>query len=416
MIQKTKYFIKSDLFQNSSIYFIITFVGKIIPFAIMPLMTTYLSPKEYGIAATYQVYVVLFGLIIGFELNRYLDVYYFKLPKEEYKKYLSTILSVVLLSSMVVFGVTMIVMNFVTIPNISFLWIATIPLIIMFKFIFMVNDGLLRNEENPIAYGKYSITETLIYSLVALGLACFFHSWTSKAYSFVLAMIVLGGFSYFRLRRDYDIKFYINRDILKKAMIFSAPFVFGLNLANIIYANSDKIILLHFYDYTVVGIFAVALVFASITGFVTDSFMKAWVPIFYKKLKNSDKEVDKQSFYIFIGLSIVSLLTIYILTIIMPYMIDAKYYDALNIMPYIAVAYILRVGEQLLLYYINYYEKTNVLYGVIVLTILSSIIFAYFLVKYYGIVGMAISINIFFLFKIIYYWITVIKIRTGLLK
>jgi len=404
MINKTKYFLKSNLFKNSSIYFIVTFMGKIIPFIIIPLMTVYLTPKEYGIAATYQMYVVLFGLIIGFELNRYLDVYYFKVPKEEFKKYLSTILSVVLLSSLAVFGITTIVMNFITVPSISFFWIATIPLIIMFKFTFMINDGLLRNEENPIAYGKYTITETLISSLVALGLAYFLHSWTSKAYSFIVAMIVLGGFSYFRLKKEYDIKFYINRDILKKAVIFSTPFVFGLNLANIIYANSDKVILLHFYDYTVVGVFAIALVFASITGFVTDSFMKAWVPIFYKKLKNNDKKVDKQSFYIFIGLGIVSLFTIYILTIIMPYMIDAKYYDALDIMPYIAVAYILRVGDQLLLQYINYYEKTFVLYAIIIIAIMSCIVFAYFFVDIYGIIGMAFAINLFYILLIAYYF------------
>jgi O-antigen/teichoic acid export membrane protein len=371
-------------------------------------------PKEYGIAATYQMCVTLIALIIGFELNRYLDIYYFKVSKEKFEEYLSTIISTVLVSSTIGFVLLLFIMQFINIPNISYIWIVTIPLIVIFKFVFGINDTLLRNEERALAYGKYTISETFIFSVGALMLAYFFHSWTSKAYSFLAAMFILGIFSYYRLKVEYNLRFYLDKQILKKAFIYSAPFVFGLNLANIIFANSDKIILLHFYDYSVVGIFAVAFVFASITGFVTDSFMKAWTPVFYKKLQANDKNVDKQSFYVFAGLGLVSLVSIYFLTLIMPYMINEKYYDALDVMPYIAFGYIFRVGEQLLLYYINFYEQTNVLYGVVVLTILSSIVFAYFLVQEYGMIGMAISINIFFIFKIGYYFNIVRKIRKGI--
>jgi len=411
IILKLRQLFTSVLFKNTSLYFTISFISKIIPFMILPLMTRYLPPLEYGIAATYQMYFMLFSLLIGFELNRYLDIYYFKVSKEEFEKYLSTVLSVVLVSSLVCFIITTFMTQFISLDVISFVWIAIIPLIVIFKFTFTINDSLYRNEENPIGYGRYTIAETLIQSLGALFLAYMFHSWTSKAYSFVLVMVLLGGLSYFRLKKQYSLKFYINKDILKKAIIYSAPFVFGLNLANVIFANSDKVILKYFYDYKVVGIYAIAFAFASITGFVTDSFMKAWVPVFYKKLQNNDKNVDRESFYIFIGLSLVSIVTIYILKIIMPYMIDIKYHDAIEIMPYIAIAYIFRLSEQLLLYYINFYERTNVLYVVVILTVLSSVVFAVLLVEKYGIIGMAISVNLFFIFKTIYYFNVLYKIR-----
>lgn len=411
MILKNKNFFKSNLFRNGSIYFIITFVSKIIPFMIIPLMTKYLTPKEYGVSAIYQMYIVLFGLVIGFELNRYLEIYYFKVSSDKFKDYISTIISAVFIFAFIVFFISFIIMNYIiTISNISFIWIVIIPFIIIFKFIFTINDSLLRNEENPIVYGKYTILEALIYSLGSLLLAYLFHNWTSKAYSFILTMIILGTSSYIRLRKFYNIKFSIDKQILKKALLYSAPFVFGLNLANIIFSNSDKIILLHFYNYKIVGIFAVAFVFASITGFVTDSFMKAWIPIFYKKLKNNDKNVNKESFLIFISLGIITIIVIFILKIIMPYMIDIKYSNAIEIMPYIAVAYIFRIGEQLLLYYINFYEITNSLYGIIVLTIFSNIICAYFFVQEYGIIGMAIAINMFFILKIIYY-LSLLKLK-----
>ena len=376
-------------------------------------MTSYLDPTEYGLAAMYQLFVVAFALIIGFELNRYLDVFYFKVPKEEFEKQLSTIVSSVTISSFVVFILTFLVMQFVVVPGIHFVWIVTIPLIVLFKFVFTVNDCLLRNEENAVGYGKYTIANTVIYSLVALGLAYLFHDWTSKAYSFVASMLPLGMLSYFRLRRDYNLNFHINKDILKKALIFSAPFVFGLNLANIVWANSDKIILLHFYDYRVVGTFAVALVFASITGFVTDSFMKAWVPLFYKRLQIGDENIHAQSLYVFLGLSVVSIITIFILTKIMPYMVNEKFYDAIDIMPYIAVAWIPRIGVQILLNYLNFHELTKYFYFDVVLAIFSGFIISYCLVSEYGVIGMAVSLNIYFVFRFIYYMFLIVKFNRG---
>lgn len=411
MLTKLREFLKSDLLKNTSIYFFITFISKVIPFIIMPLMTVYLSPKEYGIAATYQMYVMLFTLVISFELNRYLDIYYFKVSKKEFEKYLSTVLSVILVSSGIGFIISLSVMQFIQIEAISFVWVITIPLIIIFKLTFIINNNLFRNEENPIAYGKYAIAETLIYTLGTLLLAYLYQSWTSKGYSFIFGMVLLGGFSYLRLKKDYGLKFYINCDILKKAVIYSAPFVFGLNLANIIFTNSDKVILKYFYDYSAVGIFAIALSFASIIGFVTSSFMKSWIPYFYKKLKNNDKYIDRQTFYIFIFLVIISIFVMYLIKLIMPYMIDKQYYYAVELMPYISLAYLFSIAEQLLLYYINFYEKTHVLYNVIYLSILSSVMLAYFMVEEFGIKGMAISMSVYFILKTIYYFMIVYKLR-----
>ena len=401
---KIKQFFTSKLFKNSSIYFLITFASKIIPFFILPLMTKYLSPEQYGIAAMYQMYMVMILLIVGFELNRYLDVYYFKVSKKEFEKYLSTIISVVFISSLFFTTVVLFFSLFIEIPNINYYWIGILPIVVMIKFIYGINDNLLRNEEKPILYGKYTIGETVFISLISLLLAYCYHDWTSKAYGFVITIIVLGFFSYRRLRQEYNLQFFIDSSILKKAIIYSMPFVFGLNLANIIFANSDKIILLHFYDYTVVGIFTVALVFASIVGFVTDSFMKAWIPTFYKKLHSDDKTIDQQSLYVFIGLAMLSIVTIFVLMYIMKYMIDEKYYDAIEIMPYIGMAYVFRIAEQLLLQYINFYEKTTKLYFVIIIAILSCVFSAYFLVDLYGIIGMAYSISLFYILLIGYYF------------
>ena len=403
MLNRINIFLKGELFKNSSIYFITTFISKILPFILLPFMTKYLNPHEYGVFATYYMYISFSLLIFGCELNRYLEVYYFKVSKKEFERYLSTVFSFVCIFSILGFILYSIIFLFIDSVDIGYYWFIIIPLLCILKFIVGINDVLLRNEEKAILYAKYIIFEILIYTLVSIVLAWLYYSWTSKAYGFVVSIVVLAVFSLIRLRKYYNLSFVFDKYILKKAFIYSLPCMFGLNLANILVANSDKIILLHFYDHSVVGILAIALVFASIVGFVTDSLMKAWIPIFYTKLQKKDKNVDKNCLYIFVFLSIVSVFTIFILMYIMRYMIDEKYYDAIDIMPYIAISYIFRIYSQILSNYINFYSITKAFYYDILIAFFINLIVAYLLVDYFGIIGMAISINLFFIFKSIVY-------------
>jgi len=411
IIENSVQLFQSKLLQNSFLYFAITFIGKIIPFLILPYMTAFLTPHEFGIAATYIMYTSFFLILVSFELNRYVDVNYFKVSKEEFSRNLSTVISVVFISSITILLITIFSIRFINLSEISFIWICIIPAAVFLKFINGLNINLLRNEDNPKLYGVFSIFETVTYAGLSLLLAWIYYDWTSKGAALILSMCVFGVLGFVRLKRQYNLTFYINKEVFRKAMIYSIPFVFGLNLANFIFLNSDKIILNHFYDYSTVGIFAIAFSFASIVGFVTDSFMKAWTPIFYRKLQNNDLSVDKESFIICILLGLVSIASIAIVRFIMPYMVDKNYYEAISIMPYIAVLFIPRVGEQLLLFYINFYERTSVLYGVVILTIFSSVVGAYFLVEAYGVIGMAISMNLFIIFKLMYYFFIVKKLR-----
>ena len=404
---------RNKLLQNTFLYFGVTFVGKIIPFLIVPYMTAFLTPDQFGLAATYVMYISFFLLIIGFELNRYVDVNYFKVSGEEFSRNLSTVISVVFLSSAMILVITILSTRFINFSEISALWICLIPAAVFLKFINILNINLLRNEDNAKLYGVFSIFETLTYSGLSLLLAWIYHQWTSKGAALIVAMCVFGVFGFIRLQRKYGITLSIDKKVVRKAIKYSIPYVFGLNLANIIFLNSDKIILKYFYDYSTVGIFVVAFTFASIVGFVTDSFMKAWTPIFYRKLQNQDSSVDYQSVIICISLGLVSIVSIVVVRFIMPYMIDENYYEAISIMPYIAVLFIPRVAEQLLLFYINFFERTNVLYGVVILAIISSVLAAYFLVETYGVIGMAISMNLFIIFKVVYYFFIVKQFRSS---
>ena len=84
----------SNLVKNSTIYAIGDIAPRLLGFISFPILTTYLSPAEYGIV-NYVNTVNLFLTILGFLcLNTYYLVYYYRMKDETAQKKLLGNLSV----------------------------------------------------------------------------------------------------------------------------------------------------------------------------------------------------------------------------------------------------------------------------------------------------------------------------------
>lgn len=93
---------------NSAIYIGFDVLNKAIPFLLLPIMTKYLSPTEYGILAAYQALVAFFIIVISLDTHSGLGVNYYKLSQDELKKYISAIISISLISSILMFFIVII--------------------------------------------------------------------------------------------------------------------------------------------------------------------------------------------------------------------------------------------------------------------------------------------------------------------
>ena len=77
---------------KGGVYFILfEILNKSIPFFMLPVLTRYLTPDDYGLVTSFNVFISLFGIIIGLSAHGVVEANYFKLTKTEMAKYISNI-------------------------------------------------------------------------------------------------------------------------------------------------------------------------------------------------------------------------------------------------------------------------------------------------------------------------------------
>lgn len=76
----------SSLLKNSFVYVVTDGVNKAIPFVLLPIISRYLSPSEYGIVTNYNVFISVLGALVYLCTGGVVPVMYFKLPKDEMKR------------------------------------------------------------------------------------------------------------------------------------------------------------------------------------------------------------------------------------------------------------------------------------------------------------------------------------------
>ena len=85
------YIFNHKLFKNTFIYAGSSAINQAIPFFLLPIMTRYLTPTDYGIVATFNVLLAVMGVFVGLSMNGAVSVNFFKLNRDELKKYIGNV-------------------------------------------------------------------------------------------------------------------------------------------------------------------------------------------------------------------------------------------------------------------------------------------------------------------------------------
>ena len=92
----------SNLFRNSGIYIIGDIINSSIPFILLPVLTRYLTPADYGIIAMFQITVAILFPIMGLSIQGAITIKYFDDHSVELPTYIGNCLFLVFISSMFV--------------------------------------------------------------------------------------------------------------------------------------------------------------------------------------------------------------------------------------------------------------------------------------------------------------------------
>jgi len=387
-----KNIIKSKFFKDTTIYTISDILNKMVPFVLLPVLTRYLTPQDYGIIAMFFVFTSILGIVMTLETNTAIGVNYFKISREKLKVYIFNILLIIAVATSLTFAI--IILFHTTISELLAIpveWLFIGVVVTLLQFITTINLLLWQSEQNPIPLGIYQISQTILnLSLSLLLIIGFEMGWEGRLIAVSIASITFGISSLMFLYRRNYLKFEFSKEAIDDALKFGIPLL-PHALSVWIRTGVDRIFITTFVSASATGLYTVAFQIASVITILTTAFNKAYSPYLFQKLtditQNDKTKLVKYTYLYFIALLIIAGGLTLVSPILIEIFLGKSFQDVWRYIPWIAFGFAFYGMYLMVVNYILFTKKTASLSYVTMSVSLLHIVVSYILISYNGILG-----------------------------
>lgn len=284
------------------IYGFASVLGKIAAIFLMPIYTNILTKEEYGAMALITACKGIIDLISNLNIHSGIARDYYE-PGVNRKKLVSTgILSILSISCTVLIILLLTRYYWLT----SVLGLNTIYMLPFIVMLVSIPAGsslsyfaiMTRFERKSV---KYSIG-TILQLIVQISISIYGVVVLQAGIVSIFAGILLGEFTgiiYFGYINRNNIGFIFEWKYLKRALLFSIPTLPAI-LAGWIDSSMGQILIGKYVSQTQLGIYSVALQFASVFTLVSVALNNVWGPYLYENYKHENFNKDIKVLYTFI--------------------------------------------------------------------------------------------------------------------
>ncbi len=397
---KINKFFKSGLLKSSLIYTFCDAINKAVPFLILPLLSYYLAPSDYGIIANFNVLLAIVTIFIMIGVDGAIGVNYYKLRKEDLARYIfnACLLTVIMTLFMLVLSFLFypIIYDFVKVP------IHYIILLVFMSFCAAttsINLSLWRLEEKALNFGIYEISQTFVNIGISLLLVISYNlGWVGRVNGMSIAVISFGLFSILLLYRRGYLQINVDKKYLKDILYFGLPLI-PHALSFWIRSGIDRIYITKFIDESATGLYATGFQFGTLVSFLTLSFNNAFTPYLYKSLSADNPEELNQNkiklvriTYFGIGVLIITCLLFTLCSnFILETFFSSKYIQAKEFVFWAILSQTFQGMYLLFVNYIFFAKQTKVLASITFFCACMQLVLSYLAIKTYGPLGGAYS-------------------------
>lgn len=288
----------SSFFGGSAIYVVSNVIAAAIPFLLLPVLTRYLTPGEYGEIAMFQTLVGALGAVIGLGTAGAVSRKYFDkgTTEETLRDFVAACLQILLLSSFLVFVAAFILRDRISSWfNLDVGWVLWAVLVATLAVPTQLRLGQWEMRRKARQYGVMQTSQ----SIANMGLSLFLVVILLKgADGRITAQIVtaggMAGAALFLLRRDRLFSFFSWRpEYIKEALAFGVPLVPHLAGAFILVAV-DRLLVGKELGLEHAGVYMVAVQLAGALLMVFDAVARAFSPWLFEQLNSGDAVARRQ--------------------------------------------------------------------------------------------------------------------------
>src|SRR5690606_6214139 len=252
--------VKGTVLYNSSIYSILNLLQKGINFLLIPILTLYLTPQDYGIVAVVAALNAFLYKIYLLSLNASVNRFYYEYKEDELKvrKLFGTTVTFVFLTSVVLTIILLFGHNFLIDPflgGVSFFPYMLLGMIsVLFNPVFMIYQNTLQAKQEGIKYARQNLM-FFIVNLIFLLVSVVIFELGAQGVIGALALTNFIFFLYTLTTFSKEIKFGIDFVILRDSLKYSLPLV-PHSISAVASTFIDRIFINNFLSTSLVGIYS----------------------------------------------------------------------------------------------------------------------------------------------------------------
>ena len=370
-------------------YAVCSILQRCLSFITLPLFTRLLTTEQYGQYTIYQSWQGILSIILT--LNLAYGSFSTAMVKFEKDRdgYISAVEGICLMLSLIFMVIYL--------PFRAF-WNKVFELPTLFVILMVI--GMLTSTATSLWCGKMRFQ--FKYKAVVILTLCM--SVTSPLLAYILVMnteekgyarilgyvgvtIIVGIFFYF-LNAVRGKKF-LNKEYWKYALGFNLPLI-PYYLSQVVFNQSDRIMISHMVSTGKAAIYGVAYALATLLTFVLNAINNSYIPWYYGKIKEGKQEENRRvSIGIAVIMGILLLGVIWFTPEIIKIMAAPEYFEAIHVVPPVAVSIFLLLYSQFFINVEFYYEEKMSLVWASIAAAVANLVLNWIFIKIYGYVAAA---------------------------
>lgn len=283
------------VFKNTLIYMAGSMANQATALVVVPILTRYLNPEQYGYAALFTTLVTLLFPIVGMSLQTHIARNFFKVDRNRMANISWNALLGLAANTVgvliVLGGLALFTPSWLGLPAI---WIVIAVVVAAANSIMQHYLSFLRVEGRPIRYSAILfISAGLNLGLSLFLVAVISWGWQGRSGGYAISTAAIGVFAFLALRREGWVRGGPDFPLLRQLYRISVPLV-PHTIAGSVTAMSSRLFLNSMTGKESLGLFAVGYTFGSVIGMPAQAFNNAWTPWIFRKLAARDRAADME--------------------------------------------------------------------------------------------------------------------------
>ena len=397
------------LVRQTSVYTASQLASRAIPFLLLPVLTRYMSPADYGTVTMFMLVAMLLEPFIGIGFAGALTVKYYD-RSIDLARYLGTgvalIAGIAVPVALLVFLLREPLSQLTQVPP---MWLLLVVPLVVARVIVAAPLALLRVREKAALYGLFqNVQSAALISLALLFVVGLGLAWQGRVAAELLAWSTFAIVGLIWLWRSGKLRFSFDKPYARDLAGFGIPLIPHL-LGAILMVQVDRLLLTNLAGVDETGLYTVGYQLALVIELFAVSFNSAYAPWLYRRLTDADDRVRRRLVrYTYVGFAGMMMLALAV-AIVMPWLagqlLDPRYAESARFVPWFAVGFLFSGLYYLVTNYIFYAQRTGWLAVVTITTALINIPLTYVLIKLNGGLGAAQAMAISFGLSFLLTWI-----------